>query len=156
MDRQLAWVFKHKVTGVTASTNDGSEFSRLNPDYECLGLGAVEPSPSMPLTYWEVNDLVAKFQKVLNNMEPESMVMDGTTVSQLIDLVSTLKGLNHSSSFYETRCNAMQREINRFREPERTILCDILANGKLLPDPKGSRYGTTGNQVMKENGGNEQ
>ena len=29
----------------------------------------------------------------------------------------------------------------RMREPERTIVCDILANGGLLPDPSGDRYG---------------
>lgn len=47
MGRQLAWVFKHKVTGSTVFATDGAEFSRLNPDYDCLGLGAVN---------WQVND----------------------------------------------------------------------------------------------------
>ena len=41
------------------------------------------------------------------------------------------------------RCNRLQQEQHRFREPERRILCDILANGTLLPDPQGTRYGTT-------------
>lgn len=27
------------------------------------------------------------------------------------------------------------------RDPERTLVCDILANAALLPDPKGLRYG---------------
>jgi hypothetical protein len=40
-----------------------------------------------------------------------------------------------------SRCNRLQQEQRRFREPERTILCDILANGTLLPDPQGTRYG---------------
>jgi hypothetical protein len=35
----------------------------------------------------------------------------------------------------------LQQENHRFREPERTMLCDILANGALLPDPEGKRYG---------------
>ena len=39
------------------------------------------------------------------------------------------------------RCHRLQQENHRFREPERTILCDILANGTLLPDPEGKRYG---------------
>lgn len=47
MDRQLVWVFKHKVTGSTVFATDGAEFSRLNSDYDCLGLGAVN---------WQVND----------------------------------------------------------------------------------------------------
>lgn len=28
------------------------------------------------------------------------------------------------------------------RDPERTIVCDIIANGQLLPDPNNTRYGT--------------
>jgi hypothetical protein len=44
-------------------------------------------------------------------------------------------------SFGMDRCHRLQAENHRFREPERTILCDILANGTLLPDPNGTRYG---------------
>jgi hypothetical protein len=40
------------------------------------------------------------------------------------------------------RCQRLQQEQSRFREPERTIVCDILANGTLLPDPDGVRYST--------------
>lgn len=43
-------------------------------------------------------------------------------------------------SFGLERCQRLQQENHRFREPERTILCDILANGTLLPDPNGTRY----------------
>jgi hypothetical protein len=43
-------------------------------------------------------------------------------------------------SFGLERCQRLQQENRRFREPERTILCDILANGTLLPDPSGTRY----------------
>lgn len=39
------------------------------------------------------------------------------------------------------RLYRLQQENHRFREPERTILCDLLANGELLPDPSGTRYG---------------
>ena len=31
------------------------------------------------------------------------------------------------------------------RDPERTIVCDILANGALLPDPNRRRYGSNVN-----------
>ena len=30
--------------------------------------------------------------------------------------------------FYKRRCNLLQRAQKKFREPERTIVCDILAN----------------------------
>jgi hypothetical protein len=39
------------------------------------------------------------------------------------------------------RLHRLQQENARFREPERTLLCDLLANGTLLPDPDGKRYG---------------
>lgn len=41
----------------------------------------------------------------------------------------------------QRRLYRLQQENHRFREPERTILCDLLANGDLLPDPTGTRYG---------------
>lgn len=42
---------------------------------------------------------------------------------------------------YVTRMDLLQKQQERMREPERTIVCDILANGALLPDPDGKRYG---------------
>jgi hypothetical protein len=39
------------------------------------------------------------------------------------------------------RLHRLQQENAQFREPERTLLCDLLANGTLLPDPDGKRYG---------------
>lgn len=41
----------------------------------------------------------------------------------------------------QQRLYRLQQENHRFREPECTILCDLLANGELLPDPSGTRYG---------------
>jgi hypothetical protein len=46
-----------------------------------------------------------------------------------------------SRDFYQRRCNMLQAEQRRMRDPERTLVCDILANGQLLPDPHGKRYG---------------
>jgi hypothetical protein len=36
------------------------------------------------------------------------------------------------------------------RDPERTLVCDILANGTLLPDPNGERYGFDPHEVLKK------
>jgi|694.fasta_scaffold15845_5 hypothetical protein len=52
-----------------------------------------------------------------------------------------LRGLKAITDFETRRLDRLQKENHRFREPECTILCDILANGTLLPDPNGSRYG---------------
>jgi hypothetical protein len=43
----------------------------------------------------------------------------------------------------DRRLDLLQREAKRMREPEATLVFDILANGALLPDPTGSRYGVT-------------
>lgn len=39
------------------------------------------------------------------------------------------------------RINMLAQEQKRMRDPERTLVCDIIANGQLLPDPTGTRYG---------------
>lgn len=52
--------------------------------------------------------------------------------------------------FYKRRANLLQSVQKHMRDPERTLVCDILANGQLLPDPQGKRYGfaTTGNEHL--------
>lgn len=44
--------------------------------------------------------------------------------------------------WYLRRIQLLEREQYRMRDPERTIVCDIIANGQLLPDPNNTRYGT--------------
>ena len=46
-----------------------------------------------------------------------------------------------SLNFYKQRCELLQQVQKHMRDPERTIVCDILANNTLLPDPEGKRYG---------------
>ena len=46
--------------------------------------------------------------------------------------------------FYRRRCELLQAHQASMRDPERTLVCDILANGQLLPDPAGQRYGLGG------------
>jgi hypothetical protein len=56
-------------------------------------------------------------------------------------LQKEIKTLKSTLDFYKQRCDLLQQQQSGMRDPERTIVCDILANGVLLPDPKGSRYG---------------
>lgn len=44
-----------------------------------------------------------------------------------------------SAQFYRRRVEALQSWQSKMRDPERTIVCDILANGHAL-DPAGDRY----------------
>jgi predicted nuclease with TOPRIM domain len=49
--------------------------------------------------------------------------------------------LKDSLDFYKSRCESLQEQQSNMRDPERTIVCDILANGKLLyADLAGDRY----------------
>ena len=62
-----------------------------------------------------------------------------------ISLVKTdteiIETLQKSLNFYKQRCELLQQVQKYMRDPERTIVCDILANNALLPDPEGKRYG---------------
>lgn len=52
-----------------------------------------------------------------------------------------IEGLKFSLDFYRRRVELLQQWQSRMRDPERTIVCDIIANGQTLPDVSGSRYG---------------
>lgn len=52
-----------------------------------------------------------------------------------------IEKLEHSLSFYKSRCELFQKIQKYMRDPERTIVCDILANNSLLSDSEGNRYG---------------
>jgi len=50
-----------------------------------------------------------------------------------------LAELRDSLAFYKRRAEGLQQAQKRMRDPERTMVCDILANGGLLT-PEGERY----------------
>lgn len=52
-----------------------------------------------------------------------------------------LDSIEHGYYFYKNRVELFQKVQQYMRDPERQIVCDILANGGLLPDPSGKRYG---------------
>ena len=47
-----------------------------------------------------------------------------------------------SSDFYRKRVELIQGVQSQMRDPERQVICDILANAQFLPDPDGKRYGS--------------
>ena len=57
------------------------------------------------------------------------------------DAVKALEDMTHSRDFYKRRHDLLQQWQSKMRNPERTLVCDILANGQTLPDQDGSRYG---------------
>lgn len=48
--------------------------------------------------------------------------------------------LAESVAWGRRRLDLLQQQQRQMRDPERTMVCDILANGALLPDPNGTRY----------------
>jgi hypothetical protein len=46
-----------------------------------------------------------------------------------------LKQLEHEAAFYRRRVQALEQWQSRMRDPERTVVCDILANGFTLDPP---------------------
>jgi len=69
------------------------------------------------------------------------------------ELVEHCRKLTHSSDWNRRRVDMLSRMQRHMRTPERTLVCDIIANCQLLPDPDGKRYGfaTTGTEHYRPN-----
>jgi len=69
------------------------------------------------------------------------------------ELVEHCRWLEHSQDWNSRRVKMLSMLQKHMRDPERTLVCDVLANGQLLPDPHGKRYGfvTTGNEHVSRN-----
>lgn len=58
-----------------------------------------------------------------------------------LDLLSRVDRLERTVDFYKRRYDQLQLVQRRMRDPERTMVCDILANGHLLHESIcGDRY----------------
>ena len=64
-----------------------------------------------------------------------------TDARELERLRAEVEQMTQTADFYKRRCDELQKHQSQMRDPERTIVCDILANGFLLPtDYAGERY----------------
>ena len=88
------------------------------------------------LNQHDVNVIVAKGIEALGQPVQES------------GLQKKLEEALGSLDFYRRRVEALQQWQSKMRDPERTIVCDILANGHTL-EPAGDRY-TTPPQPVQE------
>ena len=60
------------------------------------------------------------------------------------ELLDRLEAAESSVAWHQRRWMALQMHQTKMREPERTIVCDILANGELMhPTVAGNRYSVT-------------
>jgi len=78
--------------------------------------------------------------------DPEGKLMQS-------ELVEHCRTLHHSAERNSARLRLLSRVQKHLRDPERQLVCDIIANGQLLPDPSGQRYGfsTTGQEHLSKN-----
>lgn len=68
----------------------------------------------------------------------------------LEEIEQSVQDLLHSQSFYKRRCDALQGVQSTMRDPERTMVCDILANGSLLLNSRGEPSAERYAQAPKE------
>lgn len=67
-------------------------------------------------------------------------------IDAAVEMIARLEGAEASAEWHKRRWMALQMHQTKMREPERIIVCDILANGELMhPTVAGNRY-----SVMEE------
>jgi len=82
------------------------------------------------------------FELMKEHFEEDWDENDGWEYSGHFDaFLKFARAIIKANDFYRKRCELLQKVQKYMRDPERTIVCDILANNSLLPDPSGVRYG---------------
>ena len=62
-------------------------------------------------------------------------------IDAAIEMIERLEAAESSVAWHQRRWMALQMHQTKMREPERTIVCDIIANGELMhPTVAGNRY----------------
>ena len=65
----------------------------------------------------------------------------GEAIDAAVEMIERLEDAEKSADWHKHRWMALQMHQTKMREPERTIVCDILANGELMhPTVAGNRY----------------
>ena len=84
----------------------------------------------------------AQHHWTLQRVMAYSITMDSARLGDLSDAADLLEELAQSLDFHRRRVDALQSWQGSMRDPERTVVCDIIANGHTLaPQFAGDRYG---------------
>lgn len=99
---------------------------------ECLYCNARRPAPAATATSPSDDYSSASLSELLGCIQA-GLAVDACTreIAKRVD----------AAQFNKRRVGLLAELQSRMRDPERTIVCDIIANGDLLPDPLGKRYG---------------
>ena len=81
----------------------------------------------------------------ITGLREDKRPQSSTIVHALLDRLEAAEkerdDLRESEKWYRRRCDLLQEQQSKMRDPERTIVCDILANGELMhPTVAGNRY----------------
>ena len=75
------------------------------------------------------------------DIDPPGPRAVGEAIDAAIEMIERLEAAESSVAWHQRRWMALQMHQTKMREPERTIVCDILANGDLMhPTVAGNRY----------------
>lgn len=67
----------------------------------------------------------------------------GEAIDAAVGMIERLEDAESSVAWHRRRWMALQMHQMKMREPERTMVCDIIANGELMhPTVAGDRYAT--------------
>ena len=65
----------------------------------------------------------------------------GEAIDAAVEMVERFEAAESSVAWHQRRWMALQMHQKKMREPERTMVCDIIANGELMhPTVAGDRY----------------
>lgn len=97
------------------------------------------------MTPAEVTTILRQFNGWRRDFDDKFEQPDPHEVSEAIDaaveMIERLEAAESSVAWHQRRWMALQMHQTKMREPERTIVCDILANGGLMhPTVAGDRY----------------
>ena len=96
------------------------------------------------MTPTEVTTILRQFNKWLRGNK-EGPQLESREIGKAIDaaiyVVERLELAESAVAWHRRRWLALQMHQTKMREPERTMVCDILANGELMhPTVAGDRY----------------
>ena len=97
------------------------------------------------MTPTEVTTILRQFNEwrrgddeTIEQPEPREI---GEAIAAAVEMIERLEAAESSVAWHRRRWMALQMHQTKMREPERTLVCDIIANGELLhPTVAGDRY----------------
>ena len=99
------------------------------------------------MTPTEVAAILRQFNAWRRDFDDKFEQPDAREISEAIDaaiyVVERLELAESAVAWHRRRWMALQMHQTKMREPERTMVCDIIANGELMhPTIAGDRYAT--------------